>query len=251
MPLDQVAADRRQPVQRPHRGDVARRRARRGAKSSRNCGQVSSPGPRKIVSACAAASSGSEVTCSPPMRDVHAARPVVRRRSRRTRRAEVMYAWMTTRSGRSSSRRSRSTCSSSIAHLVVRVAGSRPASPGPSGGNSEYLIGRKQRARRLGQRRQDHRHAHGRRPYGPDVHEPWHLLCASGEGRAAASGDEQRLHRRRDPPAIGPAGSGCVGPLHDLPHLPRAGCSPRSAAVSSTAARAIAASSSSDSWVGR
>ena len=35
-------------------------------KSARNCGQVSSPGPRKIVSACAAASSGSDVTCRPP-----------------------------------------------------------------------------------------------------------------------------------------------------------------------------------------
>ena len=58
------------------------------------------------------------------------------------RRAEVTYAWMTTRSGRSSSSSSRSTCSSQIR---TSSSGRRyPASVArPSGGNSEYLIGRK------------------------------------------------------------------------------------------------------------
>ena len=35
-------------------------------KSRKNCGNVASPGPRKMASACCAASSGSDVICSPP-----------------------------------------------------------------------------------------------------------------------------------------------------------------------------------------
>ena len=53
-------------------------------------------------------------------------------------------------------RRRVSTCSSWMVDLVVGVAGSRPASPGPAAGTSEYLIGRKNGLVRLGQRRQDH-----------------------------------------------------------------------------------------------
>ena len=64
--LDEIAADRRHALQRAAccGGVDALRLA--GAKVCRNCGKVCSPGPRKMASAWAAASSGSEVTCSPP-----------------------------------------------------------------------------------------------------------------------------------------------------------------------------------------
>ena len=52
LPLDQIAPDRRHAVERPHRAIGRRAPGGRALKSSRNRGQVSSPGPRKIVSAC-------------------------------------------------------------------------------------------------------------------------------------------------------------------------------------------------------
>ena len=51
--LDQIAADRRQLRQRPRLATDRRAAGCPSRKSARNCGHVSSPGPRKIVSACA------------------------------------------------------------------------------------------------------------------------------------------------------------------------------------------------------
>ena len=65
-PLDQIAADRRQARQRPERRSIDARSDSRDGSPARNRGHVSSPGPMKIVSAWTAASSGSDVTCSPP-----------------------------------------------------------------------------------------------------------------------------------------------------------------------------------------
>src|SRR5579859_7441028 len=94
-----------------------------------------------MVSACRAASSGREVTCRPP---IATCTPRARypSASAYARLADVMYGWMTARSGRSSSSRSRSTCSS---QMRTSSSGRRyPASvASPSGGKSEYLIGRK------------------------------------------------------------------------------------------------------------
>ena len=57
-----------------------------------------------------------------------------------------------------------------------------------------------------------------RRGNGPCVAPSFPAKCPRG-----ASADQQRLHRRRHPAAVGAARSGGVGPLHDLPHLPGAG----------------------------